>query len=547
MNPPAGGSVQRNDTSRPALESERLEGCVLVVDDELPNREYLRRLLEKRGCKVVTAEGGAQALRMANDLVPDLILVDVMMPGMTGYEVTHCLKTEARTRDIPVIMVTARTEIEDIEAGFDAGTFDYIRKPFNPRELIARTRNALQLKRSNDALRQWKERMSRELKVAGSLQRKLLATAPLFTRDFEIRMTYRPSMAIGGDVFDVIKLPGGALCVYVGDVSGHGVGAAMVASLLKVIITEVVLGYGEQGVEVVHGKIAERFHRNVNNPEIYATLLLALYDPAARQWKCVNCGHPEPLAWQNAPETKVTTLSGGHMTPIGFDVGTPEAVEEMAIPATTGTSLLIYTDGLAEACRRDRDDACGVEGVISGLHRTLAAGSVALTDDLMTLLVQDGYHLEQDDCTAMTIECLDPATILLERSIPVTAGAVSTLAADCETRLLAAGWPGCAAAAVRLLVMEYGVNVVAHGRVQAGAHIELLLRACDGGCRLLFTDNGREWDMEGIMAWRRETGPEDEHGRGWEIIKAVARRREVFRRHHENIGFFEVAKDYTPE
>jgi len=527
-------------------ENERLEGHVLVVDDELLNREYLRKLLSNRGCMVTVAESGESALRLAHDNSPDLFLVDVMMPGMSGYDVSRSLKADARSRDIPVIMVTALAEIEAIEMGFDAGAFDYIRKPFNPRELVARVRNALDLKRSHNALKLWKERMSRELKVAGLLQRKLLSTTPLITPDFEIRMTYRPSMAIGGDVFGAVKLPGGRLCVFVGDVSGHGVGAAMVASLLKVIITEVVLGYGAQGIETVHRKIEERFRRNVTNPEIYATLFLGLYDPDIHVWKCVNCGHPEPLGWMRSNFSGIHPLLGGSTFPVGFDIGDPDRNKfegDMVVPAMPGTSLMIYTDGLSEACRESREDACGVDGVIAGLSRVMAEDPANVSEGLMDQLIKDGFHLDGDDCTAMIIHCLDPSEVILERWMLPDKEAVTTLARDSETALLAEGWEELAAGAVRLLIQEYGTNIVKHGRPPEGSKIGFQLRRRESACRIWFSDNGREWDSEGQLARKNSVSEDAVQGRGWEMIKTIARRIEVFRQHQENIGCFEVAKN----
>ncbi len=534
------------EPGRKGQDAEPMEGCVLVVDDELPNRAYLRKLLAGRGCSVVQAESGEQALRMAGEQSPDLILVDVMMPGMTGYETCQRLKSDAKTRDIPVIMVTARVEIEDIETGFDAGAFDYIRKPFNPRELIVRVRNALALKRSKDDLTRWKNKMSRELEVAGFLQRKLLATTPLLSAGFEIRMAYQPCMAIGGDVFDAIRLPRGGLCVYVGDVAGHGVGSAMVASLLKVIITEVVLGYADQGPAAVCREIDERFRRNVGNPEIYATLFLALYDPAARIWRCVNCGHPEPLIWRGRAGGAALPLSGPGLFPVGFairDAPLRDAAVEIVIPAEPDSCFLIYTDGLSEAFRENREDACGVDGLAAALAQTAREARGAIPDQLLQRLRADGYQLDKDDCSALVVQCLDPAALLVESRIPPDKKAVAELAESCEKALREIGWGELAAGAVRLLVMEYGINVVDHGRLFAGEQISVQLRRCGTSCRILFWDRGREWDADGRLALETLAPPDSERGRGWDIIKTIAGRAEVIRRDDENVGLFEVSSE----
>ena len=132
-----------------------LEGLILVIDDEFPNRVYLRKLLQKRGCTVLLASNGEEALQLAQERLPDVILVDVVMVGMDGFEVCRRLKANKSTASIPAIMVTAKTSIDDLEKGFEYGASDYIRKPFNPRELLARVKTALALKNAQDKLLQW--------------------------------------------------------------------------------------------------------------------------------------------------------------------------------------------------------------------------------------------------------------------------------------------------------------------------------------------------------------------------------------------------------
>jgi CheY-like chemotaxis protein len=169
---------------------QHLSGRVLVVDDELPNRLYLRKLLEARECEVFDAASGGEALTVAFKQLPDLILVDVIMPEMSGFELCDKLRKEPRTSHIPLIMVTAKSKIEDIETGFELGAMDYIRKPFNPRELILRVGNALALKRSNDALTIWNKRVARDLELAGAIQRSLFSDVPHFSHRFEARSVF---------------------------------------------------------------------------------------------------------------------------------------------------------------------------------------------------------------------------------------------------------------------------------------------------------------------------------------------------------------------
>ena len=135
-----------------AAPSERL-GTVLVVDDEPMNVELLARRLEAMGAVVLKASSGDEALATCERVLPDVILLDVMMPGMDGYEVCRRLKSSERTDQIPVIFVTARDRAEDLAKGFAAGGVDYVPKPFEPVELAARVRSAVYTKRLQDELR----------------------------------------------------------------------------------------------------------------------------------------------------------------------------------------------------------------------------------------------------------------------------------------------------------------------------------------------------------------------------------------------------------
>jgi CheY-like chemotaxis protein len=130
-----------------------LLGKVLIVDDEIANVELLARRLEAIGCQTQVASSGERALALARTEQPDLILLDVMMPGMDGWQTCRRLKSQAETADIPVIFVTAKDRYDDLSRGFEVGGVDYITKPFEPIELAARVRSAIFTKRLQDELR----------------------------------------------------------------------------------------------------------------------------------------------------------------------------------------------------------------------------------------------------------------------------------------------------------------------------------------------------------------------------------------------------------
>jgi two-component system phosphate regulon response regulator PhoB len=119
---------------------------ILVVDDEEDILELLRYNLLREGYNVSCAASGEEALRLAQSEIPDLLVLDLMLPGIDGLEVTKILKNDSRTRDIPIVMLTAKGEEADIVAGLELGADDYITKPFSPRVLVARVRAVLRRK-----------------------------------------------------------------------------------------------------------------------------------------------------------------------------------------------------------------------------------------------------------------------------------------------------------------------------------------------------------------------------------------------------------------
>ncbi len=136
----------------PAVE-ETLDATVLVVDDEPNIVTLLETWLETIGCKVVSATDGENGLAMAQKVLPDLILMDGMMPRMSGFDACRALKGDPTTKDIPVIFLTVQSEVQDVVKGLELGAHGYMTKPFKPQELLARVRSTLKIKQIQDRLK----------------------------------------------------------------------------------------------------------------------------------------------------------------------------------------------------------------------------------------------------------------------------------------------------------------------------------------------------------------------------------------------------------
>jgi diguanylate cyclase (GGDEF)-like protein len=130
---------------------------VLIVDDVPKNLQVLGTILSKENYRIAAANNGEQAIAIANDALPDLILLDIMMPGLNGYETCTKLKSISKTKEIPVVFLTAKIETEDVTKGFKAGAVDYVTKPFNSFELLARVKTHVELKTSRDLLKEQNE------------------------------------------------------------------------------------------------------------------------------------------------------------------------------------------------------------------------------------------------------------------------------------------------------------------------------------------------------------------------------------------------------
>ncbi len=331
------------------------QGFILVVDDNEANRDVLSRRLKRQGHSVVVAEDGRQALNMMREQSFDLILLDIMMPEMNGYQVLQELKTDTMLRHIPVIMISALDDVESVVKCVELGAEDYLYKPFNPVLLKARVGASLEKKWLRDQEQSYIQAVKRELELGRRIQLDFLPRTLPQPDGWEIAAVFHPARDVAGDFYDVFLLPDGFVGLVIADVCDKGVGAALFMALIRGLIRafseQVVSGAFDalQAVPMTNNYIA-RHHHNDTSRHMFATLFFGVLDPTSGKLTYVNGGHESPLIVNAAGQVREHLEATGPA--VGFMADSCFAQAHTILEP--GDILVSYTDGVTEARNAER-------------------------------------------------------------------------------------------------------------------------------------------------------------------------------------------------
>lgn len=359
-------------------------GRILVVDDEENNRDLLVRRLARAGHDASAAASGEEALAAINKEAPDLVLLDIMMPGLSGIETLTRLRRTHTAAQLPVIMATAKSEAGDIVEALKVGASDYVTKPLDFPVVLARIETQLALKQAVDRILQLQEdlrrrneelivansaikaangRMKSELEAAAKIQQALLPEKlPRFDR-VRFAWAFHPWVELGGDILDVFHADPRHVAFYLLDVSGHGVPAALLATALSRVLTphedqsspvrRVEAGFTQPRAVPPREVVAElnaRFPRLRGTTQFF-TMVYALLDLETFELHYVRAGHPPPIlvkACGTSEELGAESPAVGVMAEAEYREGT--------VPLSPGDRLYLYTDGVTEAMNDKREE-----------------------------------------------------------------------------------------------------------------------------------------------------------------------------------------------
>jgi phosphoserine phosphatase RsbU/P len=382
--------------------------ALLVVDDNDDNRYTLTRRLAREGYdNVATAVNGRDALEKLQSTASDLVLLDVMMPEMNGYEVLERMKASPALRDIPVIMISALSEMDSVIRCIELGAEDYLPKPFNPTLLRARVNASLEKKRLRDAVRASLARLEQEIDAARKLQLGMLPQAfPACTAEqpVEIHAFIEPAREVGGDLYDFFYASPRLFCFLVGDVSGKGAPAAMFMARTRSLVRLAIALWPKTGNEqMTPGQIAAAVNHELcqnNDDRMFVTLFLGLLDTQTGTLSYINAGHPVPHILRGAGT--IERIEASPNMPLGIRSKT--VYRTGVVTLKPGDAAFVVTDGVTEAMntegdfytpdRLDADLRAVVDAPAAELVRTVTdhvhafTGSAEKADDVTMLALR---------------------------------------------------------------------------------------------------------------------------------------------------------------
>jgi len=388
---------------------------ILIVDDHIVNRKLLAGILKEEGYELVEAEDGEEAVKLAFKELPDLILLDIIMPKKNGYEVCSELQSDSRSVNIPIIFLSAKTDTEAKIKGLELGGADYVTKPFSREEVVARVRAQLKIRNltkrlilANQNLLKKQKLIDEDLRAAAGIQRSLLPLSPLNIDIVNVAWSFMPCQRIGGDIFNVIRLDKDHLAIYMLDVSGHGVPSALVAVSVSQML------HPSTGFLLEKSTSQTSNHEIMSPSEVLSTLdrefpierfdkfftisyhVLNIRDGSLRY---SNAAHPSPVLLH--PDGTLELLEeGGTIIGMGGVIPFDEGEKQLRF----GDKLFIYTDGIVEY-QNEKEVFYGRDRFYKELQRLKDKSISDMIDGIIGSVMDFGEHIEPpDDISLLGLE-----------------------------------------------------------------------------------------------------------------------------------------------
>ena len=329
---------------------------ILLVDDTPDNLRLLSQILSEHQYQVRAVTTGERALESVRLVPPDLCLHYDIMFCRLGFEVCRRLKENKKSQDIPIVFISALDDVADKVKAFDAGGVDYITKPFQYEEVIARAESHLALRRLQRELQRSNEKMAQELSLAGEVQVSFLPDKMPQIPGWQYSVTLNSARETSGDFFDILTLPDGRIGLLVADVVDKGVSAALFMALRYALFRSNAMqfpGNPQRVFDALNDDIL-----NQTNSNQFVTAFYGILDSQTGRLVYSNAGHPPPLI----PGTGEDRWLANTGVPLG--ILDECSWEQREVQLAPGDVLCLYTDGVIEA-EESLDSPFGMERLLS--------------------------------------------------------------------------------------------------------------------------------------------------------------------------------------
>lgn len=327
---------------------------ILVVDDSPITREILCAIIEAEGWEPIEAASGREAIAAAGSHSPDLVLLDVMMPDGSGYDVCEELRRRDPEHELPIIFLSSSGDSANRIEGLNRGGDDFVAKPFDPAEIVARVRSRLAVRNrgrvlsaAHQTLLDRQARLDEDIRAAAGIQQALLPDKPPPVPGLDVAWRFLPCDQVGGDLFQVVQLDERHVALYMIDVTGHGIPAGMLtAALAKTLSPEGNIVRQPDGSVRPPAEVLRLLDREypIERFERCFSIAYLLLDVTTGLLRYSRAGHPMPVCVRGDGVAQLLPEGG---TLIGLGDMLP--IEEGAIQLRAGDRLFVYTDGVAEA------------------------------------------------------------------------------------------------------------------------------------------------------------------------------------------------------
>jgi phosphoserine phosphatase RsbU/P len=377
---------------------KELSDCrVLIVDDMKANVDILVEAL-RGDYKLSVALGGEQAFAAVHRSPPDLVLLDIVMPDVDGYEICRRLRAADATRELPIMFLSSLEDVKDKARGFEVGGNDYLTKPFEILEVKARVRSLLKAKSYADAV---KAAAERDLRIAREIQMGLLPTSIRTQTQgtgLDVHAVLEPAHQVGGDLYEVLRLGPDRVLVAVGDVSGKGIPAALFMAVTMTILRSMARqGHSvEELLRLLNDELLEQNPRGM-----FVTMQLMVFDVAAHTVTCASAGHHAAVRVPSGCSPELSFPSSGRV--LGLLPSEPIGSETIGV--NPGDTFVLFTDGVSEAFDAD-GELFGEERLLAHLASAAGGSAGAITAGLLQAVRGHAAGAKQsDDITVVCVRC----------------------------------------------------------------------------------------------------------------------------------------------